>query len=227
MDSSYEFCSTRCIMKNVLLISMVLFTLFPGCGPHKVEVQPIKVEPVELTLDIHVKVQQDQIEKAASELSPVIGKPAPDFTLIDQNKQPVTLSNCRGTWVVLYFYPKDDTPGCTVEAKDFSALLPQFEQLNAQIFGVSPDSVKSHCDFIDKYGLMLKLLSDPNHEVMELYGAWVRGSLGNLTYGRVIRTTMIVDPKGMIRHYWPEVIAQGHAERVLTRLIEVQKEYGA
>ena len=214
-------------MKNALFISMVLFVFFPGCGPHKVEVQPIKVEPVELTLDINVKVQQDQIEQAASALTPVIGKPAPDFTLIDQNNQPVTLSDYRGTWIVLYFYPKDDTPGCTIEAKDFSTLLPQFEQLNARIFGVSQDSVKSHCDFIETYGLTLKLLSDPNHEVMERYGAWVRSSLGNLTYGRVIRTTMIVDPKGIIRHYWPEVIAQGHAERVLNRLTEVQKEYGA
>ena len=214
-------------MKNALWISAVLLVLSLGCGPHKVEVQPIKVEPIELTLDINVKVQQDQIERAATELSPVIGKSAPDFTLVDQDNQPVTLSTYRGKWIVLYFYPKDDTPGCTVEAKDFTALLPQFEQLNARIFGVSEDSVKSHCDFIDKYGLELKLLSDPHHKVMELYGAWVKGSLGNFTYGRVIRTTMIVDPKGVIRHYWPEVIAQGHAERVHNRLVELQKDYAS
>jgi len=209
-------------MCNIRFISILLLVFIHGCGPHKVEVQPIKVEPVELTLDINVKVQQDQIEKAASELSPVIGKPAPDFALVDQNNRPVTLSHYRGQWVVLYFYPKDDTPGCTVEAKDFTALLPQFGQYNAQVFGVSPDSVESHCDFIETHGLALKLLSDPDHRVMELYGAWVRGSLGDLTYGRVIRTTMIVDPKGVIQHYWPEVIAQGHAERVLNTLAELQ-----
>ena len=214
-------------MKNALWISTVLLALSLGCGTHKVAVQPIKVEPIELTLDINVRVQQDQIEKAASELSPVIGKSAPDFTLVDQNSQPVTLSKHRGKWVVLYFYPKDNTPGCTLEAKDFTALLPKFRQMNTQLFGVSEDSPKSHCDFIDKHGLELRLLSDPNHEVMELYGAWVRSSLGSLNYGRVIRTTMIVDPKGVIRHYWPEVIAQGHADRVLSRLTELQKEYEA
>ena len=211
-------------MKNALSISTVLLALFLGCGPHQVEVQPIKVEPVELTLDINIRVQQDQIERAASELSPVLGQPAPDFTLVDQDGQPVTLSTFRGKWVVLYFYPKDGTPGCTLEARDFTSLLPQFEQLKTRIFGVSEDSVKSHCDFIDQHGLSLRLLSDPNHEAMEPYGAWVMSSLGNFKYGRVIRTTVIIDPKGRIRDYMPEVIAQGHAERVFNRIVELQKD---
>ena len=209
-------------MKHALWTSTILLALCLGCGPHKVEVQPIKVQPIELTLDINIKVQQDQIESAASELSPVTGKSAPDFTLVDQDKQSITLSKHRGKWVILYFYPKDDSPGCTIEAKDFTDLLPRFQQMNTVVFGVSEDSPKSHCEFIDKHELQLRLLSDPNHKIMELYGAWVRSSLGNLNYGRVIRTTMIVDPRGVIRHYWPEVIAQGHAERVLNKLAELQ-----
>jgi peroxiredoxin Q/BCP len=184
--------------------------------------EPIKVQPVQLTLDISIKMQQEQIEKAGSELSPVVGKLAPDFTLVDNNRQNVTLSNFRGKWVVLYFYPKDDTPGCTLEAKDFTTLMSEFQKLNTEILGVSDDSIQSHCDFIDKHELQVRLLSDPNHKVMELYGAWVRSSLGNFNYGRVIRTTMIIGPDGTIRGYWPEVIAQGHAERVLSRLAELQ-----
>ena len=123
---------------------------------------------------------------------------------------------------MLYFYPKDDTPGCTIEAKDFTELLSRFREMNADVLGISEDSVQSHCDFIAKYGVELTLLSDPDHTVMERYGAWVGSSLGDLRYGRAIRTTMIVDPTGIIRRYWPEVIAQGHAERVLKKLVELQ-----
>ena len=203
-----------------ILTALVMLSLF-GCT-HEVKVQPVKVEPVHLTLDINVKVQQERIESAASELSPVVGKPAPDFTLMDQRKKPVTLSKLRDKWVVLYFYPKDDTPGCTIEAKDFTSLLSRFQEMNAEVLGISEDSVQSHCDFIAKYGIELTLLSDPDHKVMERYGAWVRSSLGDFRYGRAIRTTMIVDPAGVIRHYSPEVIAQGHAERVLKKLALLQ-----
>lgn len=210
-------------MKNTKWISILLLALLLcGCGPHKVEIQPIKVQPVQLTLDINITMQQEQIEKAASELSPVVSKPAPDFTLLDNNKQNVTLSNYRGKWIILYFYPKDDTTGCTLEAKDFTTLMPKFQKLNAEILGISDDSIQSHCDFIDKHELQVRLLSDPNHKVMELYGAWVKSTLGEFNYGRVIRTTMIVGPDGTIRNYWPEVIAQGHAERVLNKLVELQ-----
>ncbi len=184
--------------------------------------QPVKVEPIHLTLDINVKMQQQEIEKAAAMVSPVKGKPAPDFTLQDQDKRPVTLSWLRGKWVVLYFYPEDDTMGCTLEAKDFTNLLPRFRKVNAEVLGISDNSIQSHCDFIAKHDLKLVLLSDPTHEVMARYGAWVRSSLGDWEYGRVIRTTMIVDPNGTIRHYWPEVMPQGHGERVLAKLIELQ-----
>ena len=210
------------MIRKLWIFAILLALLAAGCGTHQVKVQPIKVEPVQLTLDVNVKVQQEQIESAASALSPVIDQAAPDFTLLDHNQQPVKLSKLGGKWIVLYFYPKDDTPGCTIEARDFTRFLPQFQQMNAQVLGISMDSPKSHCDFIEKHELGVRLLSDPDHKVMELYGAWVSSSLGNLKYGRVIRTTMIVDPAGIIRHYWPEVIAQGHAERVLLKVADLQ-----
>ncbi|WP_372806471.1 peroxiredoxin [Pontiella sp.] len=120
------------------------------------------------------------------------------------------------------FYPKDGTTGCTLEAKDFTALLPRFHKLNAEVLGVSEDSSQSHCDFIAEHELKLVLLSDPDHKVMEQYGAWVVSSFGSLTYGRAIRTTMIIDPAGIIRHYMPEVMPQGHAGRVLEKLEALQ-----
>lgn len=210
-------------MRSISCIPSLLSLLFfCGCGPHQVRVEPVKIEPVHVTLDINVKMQQQEIEDAVAQLSPVRGRGAPDFTLPDQDRRPVTLSDLQGQWVVLYFYPKDDTPGCTLEAKDFTDLLPRFEQRKAVVLGISSDPPESHCDFIARHALALRLLSDTDHTVMERYGAYVRSSLGELQYGRTIRTTMIVDPRGIIRHYWPEVIAQGHAERVLSKLAQLQ-----
>jgi len=212
-------------MRSALCIpSLLSLLLFCGCGPHEVQIQPVKVEPVHVTLDINVKMQQAEIEEAGAQLSPVTGRAAPDFTLPDQDRKPVTLSGLQGQWVVLYFYPKDDTPGCTLEARDFTELLPQFEQRQAIVLGISSDSPESHCDFIARHGLALRLLSDTERTVMERYGAYVRSSLGDLQYGRTIRTTMIVGPRGSIRYYWPEVIAQGHAERVLNKLAQLQDQ---
>lgn len=200
----------------VTLISLGLF----GCI--SMRMKPIKVEPVHMTLDINVKMQQQEIEDAAADTSPVIGKSAPNFTLPDQNKRDVSLGDFSGKWVVIYFYPEDDTTGCTIEAKEFTELLPQFTQLNTAVLGVSEDSAQSHCDFSEKHQLKLTLLSDPNHEIMAKYGAWVMSSFGDLNYGRVIRVTVIIDPVGQIRHYMPEVMPQGHAERVLDKLIQLQ-----
>lgn len=210
-------------MRHTLRTSMVLLAfLATGCSTHKIDLQPIKVQPIQLTLDINVKVQQEEIEEAASKESPVTNNKAPDFKLLDQNEILVTLSEFRGKWVILYFYPKDNSAGCSLEGRDFTVLLPEFVKMNTQVFGISKDSIKSHCDFIAKEGIKVRLLSDPDHQVMSLYGAWVESSIGTLKYGRAIRTTMIIDPTGVIRHYWPEVIAQGHAERVLKKLSELQ-----
>lgn len=208
-------------MKYRVGLMVVLTSCLTGC--FQMKMQPIKVEPVRMTLDINVKLQQQGIESAAAEASPITSKIAPDFTLPNQNNKPITLSNFRGQWVVLYFYPEDGTTGCTLEAIEFTALLPRFRLMNTAILGVSQDSIQSHCDFIDDNGIELTLLSDPAHQVMEQYGAWVVTSFGDLSYGRAIRTTMIIDPQGVIRHFMPEVMPQGHAERVLEKLAELQE----
>jgi peroxiredoxin Q/BCP len=136
----------------------------------------------------------------------------------------VTLSGLRGQWVVLYFYPQDDTPGCTCEATEFTSLLAKFRQMNAQVYGISADSSASHKLFITYYNLGLNLLSDPDHAVMKRYGAWVEAALGDKAYERVIRSTLIIDPKGIVRYHWPEVIPQGHADRVRQRLEQLQAQ---
>jgi peroxiredoxin Q/BCP len=161
-------------------------------------------------------------EAAAAARSPVINMPAPDFTLKDQNDQDVTLSKLRGHWVVLYFYPKDDTPGCTCEATEFTKVLGEFKHSDALIYGVSSDSVHTHQVFVKQYKLNVNLLSDPNAEVMRNYGAYVDARLGAKTYQRVIRTSLIIDPEGIIRWDWPEVIPDGHAQRVAEKLNELK-----
>ena len=139
----------------------------------------------------------------------------------------MTLGQLRGQWVVLYFFPKDDTPGCTCEATEFSKLIGQFKGMNAKVYGVSADSIATHRIFVDKYNLGIGLLSDPDHKVMRGYGAWVESSLGEKQYERVIRSTVIIDPAGVIRYHWPEVIPKGHAERVHEKLAMLQAKPAA
>ena len=130
------------------------------------------------------------------------------------------LADLRGQWVILYFYPKDDTPGCTTEACDFTNGLADFEALDATVLGCSPDSSESHRKFIAKYDLGVTLLSDPDHAVMEKYDAWGEKSMyGKKTVG-VIRSTVLIDPNGKVAHHWPKVQAKGHAEKVRDTLAE-------
>ena len=151
-----------------------------------------------------------------------IGAAAPTFTLQDLAGHDVSLNDFAGTWVVLYFYPKDDTPGCTTEACEFTSGLKGFERLKAKVIGVSPDSPASHRAFIDKYKLGVTLLSDPDHRVLEEYGAWGKKmSAGKETTG-VIRSTVIIDPKGKIAYHWPTVTAKGHAEEVERKLAQLK-----
>jgi thioredoxin-dependent peroxiredoxin len=166
--------------------------------------------------------KSSDMEQAASKTSPVVGRVAPDFTLLDQDGREVKLSGLKGKWVVLYFYPKDDTPGCSCQATEFTALLGQFRDMGAVVMGVSPDSPETHTQFIEKYELALTLLSDPNKEVMRQYGAWVSSAFGAETHERIIRCTYLVGPKGAIRHHWPEVIPQGHAQRVREELSRIK-----
>jgi peroxiredoxin Q/BCP len=150
-----------------------------------------------------------------------LGKRAPAFTLQDQNGTKIALSDLAGEWVVLYFYPKDDTPGCTVEACEFTSGLSGFEKLDATVLGCSPDSPESHRKFIAKHKLKIKLLSDPDHAVMDKYGAWgEKNNYGKKTMG-VIRSTVLIDPAGRVAHHWAAVKAAGHAEQVRTKLAEL------
>src|SRR4051794_1215444 len=156
-------------------------------------------------------------------MSPIaVGKKAPDFALKNQNDETVKLSDLAGKWVVLYFYPKDDTPGCTVEACDFTAGLKDFEKLDATVLGCSPDSTERHRKFIEKYKLKITLLSDPDHKVLEKYGAWGEKNMyGRVTMG-VIRSTVIIDPAGKVARHWPKAKSAGHAEAVREALKELK-----
>ncbi|MEZ5583872.1 MAG: thioredoxin-dependent thiol peroxidase [Candidatus Competibacteraceae bacterium] len=152
-----------------------------------------------------------------------VGQQAPAFTLPDQNGNSVSLESLQGRWVVLYFYPKDDTPGCTTEACDFTAGLKDFETLNATVLGCSPDDAESHRKFIGKYDLQITLLSDTDHQVMERYGAWGQKNMyGKISEG-VIRSTALLDPQGRLAHHWKRVKAAGHAEQVRKKLTELQQ----
>jgi len=147
-----------------------------------------------------------------------IGKAAPSFALPDQDGTTVRLDELRGQWVVLYFYPKDDTPGCTIEACEFTDGLEAFDHLDAVVLGCSPDSPERHRKFIAKHELGLRLLSDPDHGVMEAYGAWGEKTLYGKTSVGVIRSTVVIDPDGRVAHHWKKVQAKGHAAKVRERL---------
>ncbi len=151
-----------------------------------------------------------------------VGQHAPDFTLPDQDGQPRRLADYRGRWVVLYFYPKDDTPGCTTEACEFTAALSEFADLDAVVLGCSPDPPESHRAFADKHGLAITLLSDPGHEVMQRYGAWGEKTLYGKKRLGVIRTTVLIDPEGHVAHRWSHVRAAGHAAAVRERLAQLR-----
>jgi peroxiredoxin Q/BCP len=143
------------------------------------------------------------------------GAKAPSFTLPDQDGDKVSLSQFTGQRVIVYFYPKDDTPGCTAEACQFNENLTQFERANVPVIGISPDKADSHQKFRAKYGLDFTLLSDPDHTVMERYGAWGEKTMYGRTTTGVIRSTFLIDEKGKIAHAWYNVKANGHAAKVL------------
>jgi peroxiredoxin Q/BCP len=149
---------------------------------------------------------------------PKIGQTAPDFTASDQKGNLVSLADFQSQWLVLYFYPKDDTPGCTVEAKDFTEYEKEFSALGSQILGVSTDSGKSHCKFIQKHNLSIQLLSDPNHQVCEAYGVWQLKKFMGKEYMGVVRSTFLIDPEGNLAYVWSNVKVKGHAQAVLDQL---------
>ncbi|BBG64951.1 thiol peroxidase, Bcp-type [Hydrogenimonas sp.] len=152
------------------------------------------------------------------------GQKAPEFCLPNQDNVEICLRDLKGKWVVLYFYPKDLTPGCTTEACDFTEALPDFEDLDAIILGVSPDSPQKHQRFIEKKDLKITLLSDEDKDVLKAYGAWGPKKLYGREYEGVIRSTFIIDPDGKIAAVWPKVRVKGHVEAVKEKLRELQEK---
>lgn len=153
---------------------------------------------------------------------PKQGSLAPAFSLQDQTGATRSLKDYRGQWVLLYFYPKDDTPGCTKEACRFRDALPRFEGLKAVVLGVSKDSVESHARFAKKYGLPFTLLADPEHVVMDQYGAWGPKKFMGRTYDGTIRSSVLIDPTGKIAQVYPKVKPDEHADQVLADLKRLQ-----
>lgn len=146
------------------------------------------------------------------------GKKAPDFSLPDQDGNKVKLSDFKGRYIVLYFYPKDDTPGCTKEACSFRDTFPEFNNVDAVILGVSPDSVSSHKKFAEKYKLPFRLLADEDKKVIEKYGVWKEKSMYGKKYMGVERTTFVIDPDGRIKKIFPKVKVDNHHQEVLEAL---------
>jgi peroxiredoxin Q/BCP len=159
------------------------------------------------------------IAQSQSEAIPQVGQQAPQFTLPSQDGSPVNLNDFRGKWVVLYFYPKDNTPGCTLEAHNFQRDLSKYEQQNAVIVGVSVDSPDSHKDFCAKQGLTFKLLADTEKKVVEQYGS-VR-DMGGVKIAA--RNTFLIDPEGKIVKVWTGVNPSNHSEEVLAALDQSKK----
>lgn len=143
------------------------------------------------------------------------GSPAPDFRLKTHGGGEVSLSSLKGKAVILYFYPKDDTSGCTLEAQAFNAAKADFDKANAVIIGVSPDSVASHDKFRKKYGLDLVLASDEAKDMLNAYGVWVEKSMYGRKYMGVERTTVLIDKTGVVARIWSKVKVPGHADEVL------------
>lgn len=150
-----------------------------------------------------------------------VGTQAPDFTLEDQAGRKHTLSEQRGKWVVVYFYPKDDTPGCTKEACSFRDALPRFQDVGAVVFGLSADDRASHEKFARKFDLTFPLLVDPDHGVLEAYGAYGEKSMYGRTYMGVHRVTYLIDPDGKVAKVWPKVKPEGHADEVRAAIGEL------
>ena len=147
-----------------------------------------------------------------------IGEPAPNFTASDRENKSIGLQDFKGQWLVLYFYPKDNTPGCTTEAIDFTISLPQFRAMNTQVVGISPDSIASHSKFIDKHNLEITLLSDLEHQIAEDYGVWQLKKFMGKEYMGIVRSTFLIDPSGKITQVWSNVRVKNHVDTVLAQV---------
>jgi thioredoxin-dependent peroxiredoxin len=147
-----------------------------------------------------------------------VGEKAPGFCLPDKDEKEVCLKDFRGKWVVLYFYPRDNTKGCTIEAADFTTTKEEFKSQNAEILGVSADSAASHLDFVRKHSLTITLLSDTERRIVNDWGVWGKKKLYGKEYEGIIRSTFLIDPEGTVREVWDKVSVQNHVKDVLERL---------
>lgn len=155
-----------------------------------------------------------------------VGDTAPKFCLPASESRDVCLEGYRGKWLVLYFYPRDNTSGCTREAVDFTAALPELRELGAEVVGISRDSPASHGKFAEKHSLKVLLLSDQDHKVTEAYGAWaLKKMYGKESYG-VVRSTFLIDPQGRIARIWRKVRVEGHVQGVIKALQELWSKGG-
>ncbi len=151
---------------------------------------------------------------------PQTGSPAPEFTLPDQEGKEHSLADYRGRWVLLYFYPKDDTPGCTKEACAIRDAFPQFGKGKAVILGISPDSVKSHAKFAEKYALPFTILADEGRQAIDAYGVWGPKKFMGREYEGVLRTSFLINPEGKIEKVYENVKPEVHADEVLADIAE-------
>ena len=155
-----------------------------------------------------------------------IGIKAPEFCLPNQDETEICLRDLVGRWIILYFYPKDNTAGCSTQACDFTANIENFESMDAIIIGVSPDSPQKHRNFIAKKDLGITLLSDEDKSVLESYGVWQLKKMCGREYMGVVRSTYIINPLGEIAFGWEKVRVKGHIEKVKEKLANLQKEKG-
>ena len=147
-----------------------------------------------------------------------VGESAPTFTALDRDGKSTSLQDFQDRWLVLYFYPKDDTPGCTTEAIEFTANLANFQALNTVVVGLSPDSIAAHSKFINKHNLQIILLSDPEHQIAESYGVWQLKKFMGKEYMGIIRSTFLIAPDGKVQEIWSNVRVKNHVETVLEQL---------
>jgi len=151
-----------------------------------------------------------------------VGEKVPEFCLPNQDEEEICFRDIRGRWVVLYFYPKDNTPGCTIEACEFTVAVPDFSELDAMIIGVSPDSPASHRKFIDKKELRLTLLSDEKKSLCNSFGIWQLKKFMGKEYMGVVRSTFIINPDGVVAFAWESVKVKNHVAEVKAKLQELQ-----
>ncbi len=149
---------------------------------------------------------------------------APDFKLPSTSKQDYSLKDSIGNYVIIYFYPKDDTPGCTTETNDFNKLLPKFKKLNCEILGISKDNLKSHEKFKNKYKIKFDLLADEEKKVLKKYKVWAKKKFMGREFLGIVRTTFLIDKKGKILKIWNNVKVNGHAQEVLETLENINKK---